>query len=38
LIPSGQSVIYPGDRIVIFTRKEAISKLEKILAVKLEYV
>ncbi len=37
-IPSGQSVIYPGDRVVIFTRKEAISKLEKILAVKLEYV
>jgi trk system potassium uptake protein TrkA len=37
-IPSGESVIYPGDRIVIFARKEAISRLEKILAVKLEYV
>lgn len=37
-IPSGESVIYPGDRIVIFARKEAISKLEKLLSVKLEYV
>jgi trk system potassium uptake protein TrkA len=37
-IPSGESIIYPGDRIVIFAKKEVISKLEKILAVKLEYV
>jgi trk system potassium uptake protein TrkA len=36
-IPSGESIIYPGDRIVIFARKEAIPQLEKILAVKLEY-
>ena len=37
-IPSGESVIRPGDRIVIFARKEAVPKLAKILAVKLEYV
>jgi trk system potassium uptake protein TrkA len=37
-IASGDSVINPGDRIVIFARKEAISNLEKILAVKLERV
>jgi trk system potassium uptake protein len=37
IIPSGDSVIEPGDRIIIFTRKDAISKVEKILAVKLEF-
>jgi trk system potassium uptake protein TrkA len=37
IIPSGDSVIAPGDRIVIFTLKEAITKIEKILAVKLEF-
>jgi trk system potassium uptake protein TrkA len=36
-IPSGESVIQPGDRIIIFAIKEAIPKIEKILAVKLEY-
>ena len=36
-IPSGESVIDPGDRIIIFARRQAIPKLEKILAVKLEF-
>jgi len=37
IIPSGDSVIQPGDRIIIFARREAIPKVEKILSVKLEY-
>jgi trk system potassium uptake protein TrkA len=30
-------VIRPDDRVIILARKEAIPKIEKILAVKLEY-
>ena len=37
IIPSGDSVIQPDDRVIIFARKEAISKIEKILSVKVEY-
>jgi trk system potassium uptake protein TrkA len=37
IIPTGDSVIRPDDRIIILARKEAIPKIEKILAVKLEY-
>lgn len=37
VIPSGDSVIEAGDRIVIFAHRKAVAKLEKILAVKLEY-
>jgi trk system potassium uptake protein TrkA len=37
IIPTGDSVIHPNDRVIIFTRKEVISKIEKILSVKLEY-
>lgn len=37
IIPSGESVIVPGDRIIIFTLRETIPQVEKILAVKLEY-
>jgi len=37
IIPTGESIIQPGDRIIIVARKEAIPKIEKILAVKLEY-
>lgn len=37
IIPSGDSVVRPGDRIIIFTRREAVSQIEKILTVKLEY-
>ena len=37
IIPTGDSVIRPDDRVIILARKEAIPKIEKILAVKLEY-
>jgi trk system potassium uptake protein TrkA len=37
VIPSGESVIAPGDRIILFAVKEAIPRIEKILAVKLEF-
>ncbi len=37
IIPTGDSVIQPDDRIIIIARKKAIPKIEKILAVKLEY-
>jgi len=37
IIPSGNSVVEPGDRIIIFALREAIPKIEKILSVKLEY-
>jgi trk system potassium uptake protein TrkA len=37
IIPSGDSLIEPGDRIVLFVHRKAVSKLEKILSVKLEY-
>ena len=37
IIPSGTSVILPGDHIIIFARREAIPQIEKLLAVKLEY-
>jgi trk system potassium uptake protein len=37
IIPSGDTRIQPNDRIVIFARREAIAKIEKILTVKLEY-
>ncbi len=36
-IPSGNSVIEPNDRVVIFAKREAVPKMEKILEVKLEY-
>jgi trk system potassium uptake protein len=36
-IPSGNSVIAPNDRIIIFARREVVPKIEKILAVKLEF-
>lgn len=37
IIPSGNSVIEPGDRIIIFAVRQAIPSIEKILSVKLEY-
>jgi trk system potassium uptake protein len=37
IIPTGESVIEPEDRIIIFATREAIPGVEKILAVKLEY-
>jgi len=37
IIPTGDSIVEPNDRIVIFAKRESIPKIEKILAVKLEY-
>jgi trk system potassium uptake protein TrkA len=37
IIPTGDSVVKPEDRIIIFAHRKAIPKVEKILAVKLEY-
>lgn len=37
IIPDGESVIMPGDHVVIFTPHAAIAQLEKLLTVKLEY-
>ncbi len=36
IIPSGESMIEPNDRIVVIARKRAIPKIEKILAIKPE--
>lgn len=36
-IPSGDSVIAPNDRIIIFAKREVVPKIEKILTVKLEF-
>ncbi len=37
IIPKGDSVIEPDDRVIIFAMRNAIPKVERILAVKLEY-
>ena len=37
IIPSGESVVQPEDRIIIFAKSKAIPKIEKILTVKLEF-
>ncbi|GAB6908792.1 TrkA-N domain protein [Desulfosarcina cetonica] len=37
IIPTGDSIIEPEDRIIIFATRKAIPGVEKILAVKLEY-
>jgi trk system potassium uptake protein TrkA len=37
IIPKGETVIEPDDRIIIVARREAIPQVEKMLAVKLEY-
>jgi trk system potassium uptake protein TrkA len=37
IIPTGDSLIRPGDRIIICASRKAVPKIEKILAVKLEY-
>ena len=38
IIPSGESVIQANDRVIIFARRQAIPRLEKLLAVKLGYM
>ena len=37
IIPDGDTVIKPGDRVIIFGTRQAVPDIEKILAVKLEY-
>jgi trk system potassium uptake protein TrkA len=37
IIPTGDTVIEPDDRIIIVARREAILQVEKILSVKLEF-
>lgn len=37
IIPTGDSVVEPDDRVIIFAQRRAIGGIEKILAVKLEY-
>ena len=36
-IPTGESIVKPGDRIIIFARRDSIPKIEKMLSVKLEF-
>ena len=37
IIPTGDSVVEPGDRIIFFAVKQAVKKLEKLLTVKLDF-
>ena len=37
MIPTGESVVEPGDKIIVFAGRQAIPKLEKMLTVKLEF-
>ncbi|MCG8564048.1 MAG: Trk system potassium transporter TrkA [Desulfobacterales bacterium] len=37
IIPSGESIVEPGDRIILFAVKQAVKKLEKLLTVKLDF-
>jgi trk system potassium uptake protein TrkA len=37
IIPSGESVIQPDDRVIIFATREAVPRIEKMLTVKLEF-
>ncbi|MFN2357084.1 MAG: Trk system potassium transporter TrkA [Desulfotignum sp.] len=37
IIPSGESVVTPGDQIIVFAVKQAVKKMEKLLTVKLEF-
>ncbi len=38
IIPTGDTVVEPEDRVIIFAQKHAISKVENLLSVKLEFV
>ena len=37
VVPTGDSIIYPGDRVIIFALSSAVPQVEKMLMVKLEY-
>ncbi len=38
VIPSGDTVVRAGDRIIVFAQRQAVHKIEKFLSVKLEYI
>ncbi|ABW69021.1 Trk system potassium transporter TrkA [Desulfosudis oleivorans] len=37
IVPSGETVIAPNDRVIIFAQRETVPKIEKLLSVKLEF-
>ncbi|MGB8276062.1 MAG: TrkA C-terminal domain-containing protein, partial [Alphaproteobacteria bacterium] len=37
IIPRGETIIKPNDRIVLFATSEAVKKVEKMFSVRLEY-
>ncbi|MBF0301793.1 MAG: NAD-binding protein [Desulfamplus sp.] len=37
MIPTGESVVQHGDKVIIFARKQAIAKVERMLTVKLSF-
>jgi trk system potassium uptake protein TrkA len=37
IIPHGDSIIHPGDRVILFTRQQDVPQIEKLLTVQLEY-
>jgi trk system potassium uptake protein TrkA len=37
IIPDGETVILPGDRVIIFAKRKSVPSVEKALTVKLEY-
>ncbi|MBN2297056.1 MAG: Trk system potassium transporter TrkA [Deltaproteobacteria bacterium] len=37
IVPRGDTVIDPGDRVIIFAKRGAMPKVEKVLSVKLDY-
>lgn len=36
-VPNGDTIIHPNDRVIVFAKSNAISKVEKFLSVKLEF-
>jgi trk system potassium uptake protein TrkA len=37
IVPTGDTVVKPGDKVIIFAKRQAVPKIEKILTVKLEF-
>ena len=37
IIPTGNTVVEPGDKVIIFAKRQAVPKIEKLLTVKLEF-
>ena len=37
MLPAGDSIVKPGDRIILFAVKKAVTNLEKLLTVKLDF-